>query len=220
MHKKYWPKEYLCIYCFHFSELIPSHITERNFVVGFSSKFWIWISKFILDLWLSAVFCPIKNIRNHSTISRSGSPAPIPESLCNEKEPPYFTCCLAFLNRTALECLKWVKKHKLCQICLRQRLFEQTSEEWTYGSTAFFHTPRLASRMDQIFGNRCLTWRVLRTYQDTTKMTVKRFSVSSSCTANRLKVPHRMTDNMAKQTKTTSGIVFPFTDVMSGGGVP
>ena len=146
MHKKYWPKEYLCIYCFHFSELIPSHNTETNFFVGFSSKFWIWISKFILDLWLSAVFCPIKNIRNHSTISRSGSPAPIPESLCNEKEPPYFTCCLAFLNRTALECLKWVKKHKLCQICLRQRLFEQTSEEWTYVSTAFFHTLRLARK--------------------------------------------------------------------------
>ena len=67
-------------------------------------------------------------------------------------------------------------------------------------------------RMDQIFGNRCLTWRVLRMCWDIAEMTIKCFSVFFSCTANRLKVPHRLTDNMAKQAKTTSGIVvsFPF----------
>ena len=47
---------------------------------------------------------------------------------------------------------------------------------------------------------------------DVAKMTTKRFSVSPPCTANRLKVPHRLTDNMTKQTKMTPGIVvlFPF----------
>ena len=68
------------------------------------------------------------------------------------------------------------------------------------------------NRMDQIFGNRCLTWRVLRMCWDIAEITIKRFFVSFSCTANQLKVPHRLTDNMAKQTKTTSGIIvsFPF----------
>ena len=68
------------------------------------------------------------------------------------------------------------------------------------------------SRMDQIFGNRCLTWRMLRMCRDVAKMTTKRFSVLPPCTANGLKVPHRLTDSMTKQTKTTSGIVvsFPF----------
>ena len=55
----------------------------------------------------------------------------------------------------------------------------------------------LYSRMDQIFGNRCLTWRVLRMCRDVAKMTTKRFSVLPPCTANGLKVPHRLTVNMS-----------------------
>ena len=33
-----------------------------------ATKFWIWTFKIIPDLRLSAVFCPIKKIKNHSTL--------------------------------------------------------------------------------------------------------------------------------------------------------
>ena len=51
-------------------------------------------------------------------------------------------------------------------------------------------------------------------------MTVKLFSISFSCTANRLKVPHGLTDNMVILTKTTFEIIvslpFPFLFVTNG----
>ena len=45
----------------------------------------------------------------------------------------------------------------------------------------------MCSRMDQIFGNHCLKWRVLRMCRDIAKMTIKRFFVSFSCTATHWK---------------------------------
>ena len=62
-------------------------------------------------------------------------------------------------------------------------------------------------RLDQIFRNRCVTWRVVRMGWDISEITIKLFSVSFSCTADRLKVPHGLTDNTGILSKTTFEIV-------------